>query len=133
MTPRLDLKACPLTLAATWALAGCILADDADPCEGEPHIDGEITELGERSGADRVLIEEDPDVVEPTEPGGGKLWLSLTGDTAIFVERDSGARDKASEDDLLPGRPARGWIDGGILDSYPGQANAACIVVTDEP
>ena len=128
MTPRLDL---PLIATACALAASCVLADASDPCEGEPYIDGEITELGERSGSDRVLIEEDPDVVEPGEPGGGKVWLSLTGDTAIYIRRGEDAREEASADVLLPGRPARGWIDGGILDSYPGQANAACILVLE--
>ncbi len=78
----------------------------------------------------RVLVEENVEVQQPTEPGGSKMWFTIWESTDVFDSRGV-AVTRASGQSLLLGLRVEGLADGLILDSYPQQADAETIVIID--
>jgi hypothetical protein len=81
---------------------------------------GTITEI-----SDRVLVEQQPGAAI-----GDKILFSLSDKTQI-LERVNSELDAKTSDNLAVGQRVEVWADGVILDSWPGQAVAAFIIVTD--
>jgi len=90
-----------------------------------PYIIGSITKQEKGS----ILVEENPDVQEPTKDGGKKVFLFISDETIILKQvGDTTLRD-ATSSKLKTGMKVKGWITGPILESYPGQADAHRIVI----
>jgi hypothetical protein len=81
---------------------------------------GTITEI-----SDRVLVEQQPGATI-----GDKILFSLSDETHIFQRVNSGLDAKTSGY-LEVGQRVEVWADGVVLESWPGQAVAAVVVVTD--
>ena len=81
---------------------------------------GTITKIG-----GRVLVEQDPEATI-----GNKIYFSLSDETQIFQRIDSDLHAKTL-DYLAVGQRVEVWADGVILETFPGQAGAAVIVITD--
>ena len=82
-----------------------------------PHLQGTITLAEEK----QILVEENAAEVS----GSAKDRLGRTGSTRIL--RHSGAAARWS--DLRVGQRVRVWVIGPVMESYPGQAMAAVIVI----
>jgi hypothetical protein len=115
--------------AALVLLAACD-SIPSDPIVGEPTIVGDITMVDSSGSRLRVLVEENVEVQQPTEPGGSKMWFTIWESTDVFDSRGV-AVTRASGQSLLLGLRVEGLADGLILDSYPQQADAETIVIID--
>lgn len=92
----------------------------------DPAIVGVITAIETEDEIFRILVEEDPDVNSPTEPGGKKIWLTINKETEVFIEVENNFI-QVEEFKVELGQIAGGWfID--VAHSYPSQAIAQRIV-----
>ncbi len=91
----------------------------------DPYIIGTIT----KNEKGKILVEEDPNVHEPTKDGGKKVFLFISDDTIILKQDGDTALPQAANSELKTGIKVKGWINGPILQSYPGQAGADRIVI----
>jgi len=96
-----------------------------EPVDREPYITGIITEIENNN----ILIEEDPTVNEPLEPGGTKIRLTVSDETKLFMQDSSGSLSKINFTDLELNHEVKGWAEGAITDSYPQQGLAEQIIL----
>ncbi len=120
------IRAALLAFVVAWS--GCALLPSEPPGEA-PHIEGVITLVQLDRSPLRVLIEENPAAQEPLEPGGEKIFFSVTGRTSILLQQPDGSTHRGSWRDLREGDRARAWHTGVVLESYPSQANARVILI----
>lgn len=120
-----------LSLAVIAALGGCNL-NDSDPLNENPFIRGHVTDFKEGKAYNSILVEENPNVSEPTEPDGTKIWLLLVDDTEIFIREGDGSLDKSNARALAIGQRAESWVSGPVDDTYPLQGAASQIVIIQE-
>jgi len=104
----------------------------------EPYIIGIITALEEGGltseegdGSFRVLIEEDPEVNSPLEPGGNKVWLTIKKETEVLIKDENNNVSDIGDRNLELGQIAGGWVAGEIAYSYPAQAVAQRVVIVN--
>jgi hypothetical protein len=105
--------------------------------ERDPFIMGKLTQIEEDTYGVGILVEENPEVWEPREPGGRKVWFSLMyrqGEiqTDIFIRQQDGSLSESSIDALEIGQTVEGWAVDAVADSYPQQGEAERIVVVDQ-
>jgi hypothetical protein len=81
---------------------------------------GTITDIG-----DRLLVEQNPEATI-----GDKILFSLSDKTQIF-RRNQGNIHAKTSDDLAVGQRVEVWAEGGVAESWPGQAEATVIVIID--
>ena len=108
-------------------LAACSTVP-SDPIDGAPTIVGDITMVDTSQDQLRVLVEENPEVQEPLEGGGSKIWFRIVEETAVFDIR-SGSVIRVSGQSLQIGLEVEALANGPIQDSYPQQASAETIVI----
>ena len=129
-----DLSRLRMRRASGWLVCACVAclaacdSTPSNPIVGDPTIVGIITQMDMVQSRVRVLVEENPQIQEPSEPGGSKIWFSITERTEIFDMRGPtvGRVNAAS---LQPGLKVEALAEDVILDSYPGQAAADTIVI----
>ena len=81
-------------------------------------IMGVITEI-----KDRILVEQQPEATI-----GDKIYFSLSHDIKVYQSINSDLR-AISSNKLEVGQLVEIWVDGVVLDSFPGQAEANFIIV----
>jgi hypothetical protein len=95
----------------------------------DPDFVGEITAIESGDGFFRILVEEDPEVNNPTEPGGKKIWLTINKETDVFIENENNIV-QVEELQVQLGQIAGGWfID--LAESYPAQAIAQRVITVN--
>jgi len=103
-----------------------------EPLPEEPWIIGTITDIKDGNVYSSILIEENPKVTEPTDPGGIKIWFVLIDQTEIFIRQKNGELVEAGIESVQIGQKAKGWEAGLIEPSQPAQGPAKRIVVIEE-
>jgi hypothetical protein len=124
-------KKVTLFIVILICLAGCNLSDSGVIKE-DPFIRGEVTEGRDGNVHDSILVEENPNVNEPSEFGGGKIWLTITNKTKIYTRTDDGSYNKTNAETLAVGQQVEAWVRGPIDESDPMQGAAKQIVVIQE-
>ena len=129
-----DLSSLRMSRASGWLVCACVAclaacdSTPSNPIVGDPTIVGIITQMDTVQSRVRVLVEENPQIQEPSEPGGSKIWFTITERTEIFDMRGpTVARVNAAS--LQPGLKVEALAEDVILDSYPQQAAADTIVI----
>lgn len=123
------LRAASCMLLSVIVLQSCSRSPVA-PALGTADLVGVVTAREVTERGLRVLVEEDPRVQQPLEPGGTKIWFTITGDTRLYRKASSGTLIRTAEESIEVGRSVEAWVGGNaIADSYPQQALAATIVV----
>jgi hypothetical protein len=79
-----------------------------------------------RAQDNTVMVEEQPG----QDTGGRKIVFSLSPATKIVVRRGQDLHDITAAE-LSVGSRVEAWADGAIAESYPEQARAAALVVTE--
>ena len=118
-----------LLIGLLTIFVGCVFDNSDKPLEREPFIEGQITQINE--GHSSILVEEDPEVKEPSEPGGGKVWLTITDKTEVFVQKEDGSFEEINPKGLEVVNQVKGWVTGIVIDTYPGQGTAEQIVLIE--
>jgi hypothetical protein len=121
------LKLCVLAI-----LIACSSTDSNVPLGEDPFIVGELTEIKSGKVYNAILVEENPAVTEASEPGGAKIWLTLTKETEVFTQQDDGSLNESSTEVLKTGLQVKGWVSGPVDDAYPRQGLANRIIVVLE-
>ena len=85
---------------------------------------GTITRRGTSMG-ERMLVEQNPGASI-----GDKIFFNLSGETQIF-QRINGDLQAQTSDYLAVGQRVEVWAEGGVAESWPGQAEATVIVIID--
>jgi len=115
------------TAAAILALDEAAAAPEpSDPADALPGRDPDVTGLITQQEGSRVLIEEQPNVME-----GDKFWLTVDDSTPIFADVN-GQLESRRVSDLQIGMRVSAWADGPVAMSYPAQGGAAAIVILDQ-
>ncbi len=111
-----------VTMLAACGNAGTMPREDAaaPPPSEPPTIVGEITQTGER-----VLVEQQPGTTI-----GDKIFFRLSDATRVLQRVDDDLQPKTAHD-LALGQRVEVWADGGVAESFPGQAGAAVIVIAN--
>ena len=106
---------------------GCVEPDaraepDAPVSSDDPPIctDPDSSVLG------TVLVEEDPTAAS----GDVKVSFAIKNGTALLAQRGE-TYEEISFGDLVEGKTVSAWADGAIMESYPAQATAAAIVLSE--
>jgi hypothetical protein len=94
-----------------------------DAADSLPGRDPDVTGLITQQEGGRVLIEEQPDVME-----GDKYWLAVDESTPIFADVN-GVLEPRGVSDLQVGMRVSAWADGAVAMSYPAQGAAGGIVI----
>lgn len=98
----------------------------------DPYIVGVITEIKEFENFKQFLVEEDPAVEEPSEPGGKKTWFGTSEKTEVFVKQEDGTLIKTSPKSIKVDQQIQGWTDAVILLSHPTKTEARRIVILED-
>lgn len=112
-------------------LAGLLLgcespeSNSVETTDADPYIIGTIT----KNEKGKILVEEDPNIHEPTKDGGKKVFLFLSDETIIVKEDGDTSSPQVANPELKTGQKVKGWFNGLILESYPGKADANKIVI----
>lgn len=111
----------------------CTVNDSIEePMSEEPWITGVISDIREGNVYHSILIEENPKVSEPADPGGIKIWFVLIDQTEIFIRQKDGELAEAGIESIQIGQKAKGWEAGVIDASHPAQGPARRIVVIEK-
>jgi hypothetical protein len=111
-----------LTVAVAAACADTITAPDFNTAD----IQGLVTQTNEGGG---FLVEENPDVFEPTIPGGSKIWFSVGSEAEIQAVRADGSLRDAVLTEIRVNTRVAVWSTGLMLPSYPAGATASRVVI----
>ncbi|MEX2602100.1 MAG: hypothetical protein WD355_10655 [Balneolaceae bacterium] len=116
-------------------LTGCLFDNSDDPTslDEPPTIIGEVTALNYNENGEifEILIEENPEVVEPSEPGGVKIWFSLPDATEILKRNESGTLAQYGPEHLEEALLVEGWAKSILVDTHPQRGPAKRIVVIE--
>lgn len=106
---------------------GCVEPDaraepDAPVSSDDPPVcsDPDTSLLG------TVLVEENPD----SASGDTKISFAIEDSTALLAQRGE-TYELMSFRELAEGKTVSAWADGAIMESYPAQATAAAIVLSE--
>ncbi|MCC5906624.1 MAG: DUF3221 domain-containing protein [Balneolaceae bacterium] len=100
----------------------------------EPYIIGEITNSRVNQYEHlEILVEEEPEVDEPSDPGGLKIWLELIDDQSeIFVKKESDKTIRSTFDNLECGQKVKAWTTDWVRLSHPAQGTAGRVIIIEE-
>jgi len=109
-------------------LIGCSAGDDSARLETEPYFTGFITEIrsvGDGETLTQILVESHADKIVD------KYRVTLAEKTTIF-RQDGDNYQEAAPTDLKNQQVVQLWFTGPIMESFPMQATARQIVITDQ-
>ncbi len=103
----------------------CIDPADADPDGTVSDADPPFCTDPDNTSVGQVLIE-----AVPGEQEGDNVSLRVDASTTIF-RAGAGAPSPATFDDLTDGMLVEAWVDGPVAESYPMQATASALLITE--
>jgi beta-N-acetylhexosaminidase len=127
---RVGIAAVGVAIAVSMAACGDDSEADVDDDPGDPSIRGSITTKTDATdGGDvlgHLLIEGE---IEP-DTQYDKASVRVDEDTEIY-RLTGGVMEDASWDDLAQEQTVEAWFEGPVAESYPVQAYAGRIVITE--
>lgn len=113
-----------MLLVTSFALGGC---SAPQPPAETPSIIGVVTEVTAAEDGEGTLLVEAPEV---SESGYDVAWVRVTTDTRVLEAAPDGAYVSVGTGDIEQGLTVRVWFTGPVAESYPVQAVAGTIVIT---
>ncbi len=119
-----------VVLSAIALFGGCAEGPDSegpDAVDEEPDLIGKIADVQpsqEAGTAGHILVE------APGDRTADKYMVSVTEETLILQQEGKGQR-QVSFEALEAGQRVELWFTGPVMESYPAQARARQIVITD--
>jgi beta-N-acetylhexosaminidase len=116
-----------LVVGITTAIALGACSTGSDIPVGPPSISGRITTVTAAPGGGSLLVEA-PGAEAPAYDAAS-VWV--TPETKLFRQGADGATERIAFGDFEPGQRVDVWFEGPVAESYPVQASASTVLLTE--